>query len=409
MRLTEIIQVKKSKELSKVCHVAKNLYNLANWYFRQDFFNLNNFLSYYDLDFILNDKEVYKNLPSQTSQQILKLIDKNWKSYFKALREYKQDFKKFKKKPRIPGYKKKNGESIVIFTNQQCKIKEGYLYFPKKVNLEPIKTRIIEKLNQVRILPKGMCYIIEIVYEKEEQDLKLNKEHILSIDLGLNNLITAVNNNGCKPFIIKGGMIKSINQYYNKQLAYFRSIENKKGNFTDTKRIKKLHLIRNNKIKTLFHRISKNIIGYCIQNDIGTITIGYNKGWKQNINIGKRNTQNFVQIPLLKLVKQIEYKSELIGIKVKEIGESYTSKCSFLDNEEIKHHDKYLGKRISRGLFRTSNGVIINADVNGAYNIMKKAFPNSISVDGIEAFGLMPQILRQNIVDNSICNKMSIV
>lgn len=409
MRLTEIIQVKKSKELSKVCHIAKNLYNLANWYFRQDFFNLNNFLSYYDLDFILNDKEVYKNLPSQTSQQILKLIDKNWKSYFKALREYKQDFKKFKKKPRIPGYKKKNGESIVIFTNQQCKIKEGYLYFPKKVNLEPIKTRIIEKLNQVRILPKGMCYIIEIVYEKEEQDLKLNKEHILSIDLGLNNLITAVNNNGCKPFIIKGGMIKSINQYYNKQLAYFRSIENKKGNFTDTKRIKKLHLIRNNKIKTLFHRISKNIIGYCIQNDIGTITIGYNKGWKQNINIGKRNTQNFVQIPLLKLVKQIEYKSELIGIKVKEIGESYTSKCSFLDNEEIKHHDKYLGKRISRGLFRTSNGVIINADVNGAYNIMKKAFPNSISVDGIEAFGLMPQILRQNIVDNSICNKMSIV
>lgn len=409
MRLTEIIQVKKSKELSKVCHIAKNLYNLANWYFRQDFFNLNNFLSYYDLDFILNDKEVYKNLPSQTSQQILKLIDKNWKSYFKALREYKQDFKKFKKKPRIPGYKKKNGESIVIFTNQQCKIKEGYLYFPKKVNLEPIKTRIIEKLNQVRILPKGMCYIIEIVYEKEEQDLKLNKEHILSIDLGLNNLITAVNNNGCKPFIIKGGMIKSINQYYNKQLAYFRSIENKKGNFTDTKRIKKLHLIRNNKIKTLFHRISKNIIGYCIQNDIGTITIGYNKGWKQNINIGKRNTQNFVQIPLLKLVKQIEYKSELIGIKVKEIGESYTSKCSFLDNEEIKHHDKYLGKRISRGLFRASNGVIINADVNGAYNIMKKAFPNSISVDGIEAFGLMPQILRQNIVDNSICNKMSIV
>lgn len=409
MRLTEIIQVKKSKELSKVCHVAKNLYNLANWYFRQDFFNLNNFLSYYDLDFILNDKEVYKNLPSQTSQQILKLIDKNWKSYFKALREYKQDFKKFKKKPRIPGYKKKNGESIVIFTNQQCKIKEGYLYFPKKINLEPIKIRIREKLNQVRILPKGMCYIIEIVYEKEEQDLKLNKEHILSIDLGLNNLITAVNNNGCKPFIIKGGMIKSINQYYNKQLAYFRSIENKKGNFTDTKRIKKLHLIRNNKIKTLFHRISKNIIGYCIQNDIGTITIGYNKGWKQNINIGKRNTQNFVQIPLLKLVKQIEYKSELIGIKVKEIGESYTSKCSFLDNEEIKHHDKYLGKRISRGLFRTSNGVIINADVNGAYNIMKKAFPNSISVDGIEAFGLMPQILRQNIVDNSICNKMSIV
>ncbi len=140
MRLTEIIQVKKSSELSRLCHLAKNLYNLANWYFRQDFFNLNNFLSYYDLDFILKNRKAYQKLPSQTSQQILKVVIRNWKSYFKALREYKRDFKKFKKKPKIPGYKKKNGESIVIFTNQQCKIKEGYLYFPKRVNLEPVKT-----------------------------------------------------------------------------------------------------------------------------------------------------------------------------------------------------------------------------------------------------------------------------
>jgi len=409
MRLTEIIQVKKSKELSKVCHLAKNLYNLANWYFRQDLFNLNNFLSYYDLDFILKDKEAYKNLPSQTSQQILKLVVRNWKSYFRALREYKRDFKKFKRKPKIPRYKKKNGESIVIFTNQQCKIKEGYLYFSKRANLDPIKTRIKEKLNQVRIIPLGIKYKVEIVYKKEEKDLELDKEHILSIDLGLNNLITAVNNNGCNPFIVKGGMIKSINQFYNKQLAYFRSIENKKGNFTDTKRMKNLHLKRNNKLTTLFHRISKNIIKYCIQNDIGTIIIGYNMGWKQKINIGKRNNQNFVQVPLLKLVKQIEYKANLIGIQAKRIDESYTSKCSFLDNEPIEKHEKYLGKRISRGLFRTFNGKILNADVNGAYNIMKKAFPNSVSVDGIEAFGLMPQILQQNIVDNSICDKMSIV
>ena len=409
MRLTEQIQVKSSEELSKLCHKAKSLYNLANWYVRQDSFNLANSLSYYDLDFILKHKEAYRNLPSQTSQQILKLVNRNWKSYFKALKEYKQNYKKFRKKPKIPRYKKKNGESIVIFTNQQCRIKNGYLFFPKKANLEPIKSRIKEKLKEVRVLPKGVCYIIAIVYEKAEQDLGLNKEHVLSIDLGLNNLITAVNNNGCKPFIIKGGMIKSINQYYNKQLAYFRSIENKKGNFHDTTRIKKLHLKRNNKITTLFHRISKNIIKYCIHNDIGTIVMGYNNGWKQKVNIGKKNNQKFVQIPFLKLVKQIEYKSKLKGIKVKRFEESYTSKCSFLDNESIEKHDTYLGKRISRGLFKTSKGRLINADVNGAYNIMRKAFPNAISVDGIEAFGLMPQILQQNIIDNSICNKMSIV
>ena len=402
MRLTEIIQINSSRQLSELCHLAKNLYNLANWYVRQDFFHLDNVLSYYDLDFMLNQKQAYRNLPSQTSQQILKLVHRNWKSYFNALKEYKQDYKKFKKKPRIPKYKKKNGESIVIFTNQQCKIKDGSLYFPERVQLKPIKARNIHTLKEVRIIPLGVKYKIELVYEKEEIDLQLDKNHVLSIDLGLNNLITAVNNNGCKPFIIKGGIVKSINQYYNKQLAYYRSIETKKGNFNDTKRMKRLHLIRNNRLITLFHRISRNIINYCIQNNIGMIVIGYNANWKQNINIGKKNNQKFIQLPFLKLVKQIEYKSKLIGIQVKRVDESYTSKCSFLDNEPIENHEIYAGKRISRGLFKTAKGILINADVNGAYNIMKKEFPNAISVDGIEAFGLMPQIMYHNIYDNII-------
>ncbi|MCK4379672.1 MAG: transposase, partial [Candidatus Lokiarchaeota archaeon] len=384
VKLTEVIQVEYSLEFSKLCHLAKNLYNLANWYIRQDFFNLNNLLTYYDLDFILKNKQAYRSLPSQTSQQILKSVNRNWKSYFKGLKEYSLDFMKFKKRPKIPRYKRKNGEFIVIFTNQQCKIKEGFLFFPKRTNLNPIKTRITERLREVRIIPLGIKYNIEIVYEKEEKDLGLNKEHILSIDLGLNNLITAVNNNGCKPFIIKGGMIKSINQYYNKQIAYYRSIENKKGNFIDTKRIQKLHLTRNNRLTTLFHRISKHIIGYCTLHNIGTIVIGYNHGWKHKINIGKCNNQKFVQIPFLKLIKQIEYKAQLKGIHILTVNENHTSKCSFLDNEPIRKHEKYAGKRISRGLFKTSKGILLNADVNGAYNIMKKAFPNAISVDGIE-------------------------
>jgi len=246
LRLSEAIYVNPSNQLSKLCHLTKNLYNLANWYVRQDFFKLNNFLNYYDLDYILKDKEAYRKLPSQTSQQILKLVNRNWKSYFRALKEYKINYKKFKSKPRIPHYKKKNGESIIVFTNQQCKIKEGYLYFPKRVNLKLLKTRIKEKLKEVRIIPLGVKYKIEIVYEIEEQDLGLNKNNILSIDLGLNNLITAVNNIGLDPIIIKGGVLKSINQYFNKQLAYYRSIENKKGNFQDTKRIQKLYLKRKN-------------------------------------------------------------------------------------------------------------------------------------------------------------------
>jgi len=402
LRLSETIYVNPSDQLSKLCHLAKNLYNLANWYVRQDFFKLNNFLNYYDLDYILKDKQVYRKLPSQTSQQILKLVNRNWRSYFRALEEFRANPKKFKNKPRIPRYKQKKGESIVIFTNQQCRIKEGHLRFPKKVNLKLTKTRIKEKLKEVRIIPLGIKYKIEIVYEKEEQDLGLNKNNLLSIDLGLNNLITAVNNIGLDPIIIKGKVVKSINQYYNKQLAYYRSIENKKSNFQGTKRIQKLHLKRNNKINTMFHRISRHIIDYCIENNLGTIIIGYNDGWKQNINIGKKNNQNFVQIPFLRLINQVKYKSELIGITVITINESHTSKCSFLDNEEIRHHKKYIGKRISRGLFRASNGTFINADVNAGYNIMKKVFPNSVKVDGIKAFGLMPQVIYQNIIDTII-------
>ncbi|MBA7586389.1 IS607 family transposase ISTvo1 [subsurface metagenome] len=402
MRLSETIYIKPSDQLSKLCHLAKNLYNLANWYVRQDFLKLNNFLNYYDLDYILKDKQVFRKLPSQTSQQILKLVNRNWRSYFRALEEFRANPKKFKNKPRIPRYKKKNGESIVIFTNQQCRIKEGYLFFPKKANLKLTKTRIKEKLKEVRIIPLGIKYKIEMIYEKLEQDLGLNKNNILSIDLGLNNLITAVNNIGLDPIIIKGKVIKSINQYYNKQLAHYRSIENKKSNFQDTKRIQKLHLKRNNKINTIFHRISRLLIDYCIENNLGTIIIGYNEGWKQNINIGKKNNQKFVQIPFLRLINQVKYKSKLIGIAVITINENHTSKCSFLDNEEIRHHKKYVGKRISRGLFRTSNGTLINADVNAGYNIMKKVFPNSVKVDGIEAFGLMPQVIYQNIFDTII-------
>lgn len=165
MRLSETIYINSSAQISKLCHSAKNLYNLANWYVRQDFFKLNIFLNYYDLDYILKDKNVYRELPSQSSQQILKLVNRNWRSYFGALKVYRANPNKFKNKPKIPHYKKKNGEFIVIFTNQQCRIKEGYLYFPKKVNLKRIKTRIKEKLKEVRIIPLSIKYKIEIIYK----------------------------------------------------------------------------------------------------------------------------------------------------------------------------------------------------------------------------------------------------
>ncbi len=245
----------------------------------------------------------------------------------------------------------------------------------------------------MRIVPLGVCYKIEIVYEKEEADLKLNKDNVLSIDLGLNNLITAVNNKGLKPFVVKGRVVKSINQYYNKQLARYRSVENRKGNFCDTKRIQKFHVRRNNKICDVFHKLSRVIVNYSKDHDIGTIVIGYNEGWKQNANLGRKNNKNFVQVPFSDLVQKIFYKATLFGIAVRLQDEPYMSKCSFLDREPIEKRNVYAGKRISRGLFRSANGTIINADVNASYNIMRKAVPNSIVEDGIEGVRLHPMLV----------------
>jgi len=388
MKLTEQIQLKSTPELSRLCHLSKNLYNEALFQYRQFFFKLQEFINYYDLQIILKDKECYKQLPAQTSQQIIDLAMRNWKSYWAASKEYKRNPSKFLGRPKMPKYKEKDGESIVIFTNQNTRIKDGYIHFPEKCNLKPIKTRI-EKYQQIRIIPMKNYYKMEIIYNIQKVDLGLNRNNCLGIDLGLKNLITAVNNNGLKPFVVKGGITKSLNQFYNKTNTFLQSNKDKQKYEFQTKNQLKLLRKRNNSIHDQFHKISRHIVNYCVKNDIGTIVIGYNQEWKQNINIGKKNNQNFVQIPFDKLIHQIRYKSEIVGINVILNEESYTSKCSFLDNETVEKHEIYCGKRIKRGLFRSSNGRIINSDVNGAYNILKKAIPNSFE-NGIEALVLEP-------------------
>jgi len=391
IQLTEQIQHKKTLELSHLCHLAKNLYNLANFHYRQFFFKLEEFLSYYDLQVILKDHEAYKVLPAQTSQQILRLVIQNWKSYWRALKEYQIDPSKFFAKPKIPKYKKKNGESIVIFTNQNTRIKNGMIYFPKKTRLPPLKTRI-EKYQQIRIIPKGRYYIYEIIYNREVEDLGLDRNRIISIDLGINNLLTTANNIGLHPLIVKGKVVKSINQWYNKVRGLNRSYVD--SSHQETKRMSIQTRKRNNKIKDFFHKTSRKLIDYCIHNNIGTIIIGYNEKWKQNSNIGKRNNQNFVSIPHYQLIRMIQYKARLVSIDMFLTDESYTSKCSALDNEPIKKQKKYLGKRVKRGLFQSNQGIKINADVNGAWNILRKVVPTAFQGKGIEAMVLSPQIVK---------------
>ena len=387
---TEQIWVQQHKTLSRFCHLSKNLFNEGNFIIRQELFKNKKWIHYKELYHEIKTSSNYKLLPSQTAQQVLKILDRSWKAFFSAIKAWQNDKSKFKGKPNPPGYKPKNGEFMLIFTNQQVKLKDKILKFPKKVGFE-LKTRLSDKtdIREVRIIPKGVGYMLEIVYKRNINPKPLNKDKIVAIDLGVRNLITTVNNNGLKPFVVKGGVVKSINQYYNKEKARIQSTYDHQG-IKIGKAMQKLTKKRNQKIKDCFHKTSRKIIDYCVINDIGTVVIGYNPDWKQNCQLGNINTQNFVTIPYSMLIRQLEYKAAEQGINVIKQEESYSSKCSFLDSEIIERHHKYLGRRITRGLFKSQKGTIINADVNGAYNILKKAFLNAVEADRIEAVGLHP-------------------
>jgi putative transposase len=369
-----------SETLEELTHLSKNLYNYANYQIRQHFFDTGKMLGEFDLTLKLaRENQVdYRAMPTaQSAQQTIKLLFKNWKSFFKSIEGYKLNPKKYLGRPKLPKYLKKDGHNILIFTNQNCKLKDGYIHFPKKSKIEPLKTKITSKIKQVRVIPQATCFVVEVVYEKDIQKVNLVNDTYLSIDLGLNNLVTTFNNIGENPFIINGKIIKSINQYYNKKKAKLMSYIGDRG---VSNRINRLSHKRECKINDYLHKSSREIVNYCIKYKISTIIIGDNKNWKQNINIGKRNNQSFVSVPFSKLIQMISYKAEEVGIIVKTTEESYTSKIDHLANEEMKKQERYLGRREKRGLFRSSLDIILNADVNGAIGIMRKVVPKKVNL-----------------------------
>lgn len=399
---TEQILLESNETLSELCHYSKNLWNEANYQIRQEFFLSGKWTRYNTLAGNFKTSENFKSINAQTSQQILKILDRSWKSFFKSIKEYAKHPEKFLGRPKLPGYKKKDGEFMLVFTNQQVKIDDSYLIFPKSIGLEKIKTRLGDdtKICEARLIPKGTGYVLEIVYEKSVEPEHPDKERIAGIDFGLRNIITMANNIGQQPIVIKGDVIKSINQFYNKRRAEIQSIYDKQKLKTGTAMLN-LTDNRNRKIKDAMHKISRYIVNWCLEHKIGTIVIGHNDNWKQDVQLGKKNNQNFVSIPYYILQNQITYKAEETGINVKEQDESHTSKCSFLDNESVKHHETYLGKRVKRGLFRSAKGILINADVQGALNIIRKAFSNAFPqgiADGIEGVGLHPKRINIKII-----------
>jgi putative transposase len=303
---------------------------------------------------------------------------------------------------------KEEWRTFVGFYHQQCRIKNNVLLFPKKLSLDYyIATRLADttELREVRILPKGVGYVCEIVYEKVIAPKAIDKRRIAGIDLGVSNIITLVNNINKKPIVVKddGRGIKSINQFYQKENARLQSIYARQGVQSGTK-MKKLRVKYERKSKNYLHKLSRVVVNWCVQHLIGKLVIGYNAEWKQKVNLGTRNNQIFVLIPYHKIISLIRYKAEEQGIEVELVEENHTSKCSFLDNEAIEHHEQYLGRRVRRGLFRSAKGTLINADVNGAGNIIRKSEPNAftrVMADGVGGcFGLHP--VRWNLFNDEL-------
>jgi len=511
---TERIWIKGNEIISHECQYSNDVRNSAQYFERANYFKNRNLLrekrKVGDKEFKINKKDryIYHNELDKMkdmvefgindngvetdkykrfrdayhsmsmaclSQQTLVLVADSWESYYEGLFGYLAGNPNYTGMPNIPGYGDQGGEYIVVIPNDRFKIisgqdiKHSWDNVYKKVNtlafepglsylkLDGLETTLTDKDNirELRIVPAGVGYFIEIVYKLKEgerkkellKDIELNHNIVCGIDLGLRNIVTkgfveidTVNKSGKvigQPINFKGGILKSINQYYNKRrsdiqsiyehqakdlkkilrhlnFAYkiktknaskkerdllFKEIQKVKGKLKKIRTgpaLRKLEFKRKNKIQDVMHKYSRYIINDSIDKKSGTLVIGHNIGQKQSIELGGITNQNFVFLPFYKLIKMIEYKGEEVGIKVIVREESHTSKCSIIDWESIQHHGKYLGKRISRGLFKSKNGIIINADVQGYLNIIRKeieenkVFPKVNKIDGIEGVRLHP-------------------
>lgn len=394
MRLVER-HIVKDNRFEDICFKSGLLYNYVLYNVRQGIFN-EEYLKEYEFSTKLckENQFDFRNLPTAISQQVVTQVFSNTKGWIKAKKEFEKNPSKFRSKPKLPNYKKGKKQNMVVFATNACRVKDGYIYFVKNI-IHPIKTKIGDsKLCQVRIIPQATCYVVEVIYEKKEQNLNLNKDNVLSIDLGLNNLCSCISNVGLIPFIVNGRIMKSFNQWYNKRKAKLMSFAGDKGT---SKRLRQLNNYRNFWIEDHIHKVSRFVINYCVDNNIGSLVVGLNKGWKQEINLGKKTNQKFVEIPFSRLIDKISYKCKLVGISFYLSEESYTSKVDHLAFEGLEKHDVYLGKRKKRGLFQSSVNKLINSDINGAIGIGRKVFGDSY-VNRIIDSGLAFNPIRVNIL-----------
>ena len=401
-------------EIDNLSWQSKNLYNSANYLIRQNFIYGHGYLTYNQMASLMKETEQYQALPAKVSQQVLRGLDRNWKSFFKASSEFKSHPDKFRGRPKIPGYKDtRAGRNLLVYTIQALgkvarrqglvKLSGTSIEFP---------TLVADRIAEVRIIPKCDCYVIEVIYEEKAESAvdgfpgikQLSQteqfltptQKIAAIDLGVDTLMAVTSNQpDFTPLLINGRPLKSLNQFYNQRRAKLQSLL--KGTRKSSQRIRRLTRCRNQKIDNYLHRASRYLVNLLVSQQIPTLVIGKNEGWKQECQLGKVNNQKFVTIPHSRLIDMITYKCQLVGIKVIIQEESYTSASNFFNLDpipvygQINEKPVFSGKRIKRGLYRTDEGFLCQSDVMGSYNILRKAFPKAFNRYGIERCVVHPR------------------
>jgi putative transposase len=376
---------------------SKNLYNQVTYQFRQAYIHERKYLSYAEVFHRVKQLDCYQALPRKVSNSILILIDKNWRSFRNALAQWYEHPEKFTGKPRIPCYKpKEEGRNILIYDVQALgkrAFKKTGKLIPSGLGIE-IATKVKwEVLHQVRIVPQGSCYVIEVVYHKTEERAAVDPTLIAALDLGVNQLAAITSTKpGFQPRLVNGRPLKDLNHYYNQQRAHIQS-ELAKQNRKTSRKLEAITTKRNRRVNQYLHTASRWIINLLVDEGIGTVVIGKNAFWKQEVEMGRKNNQQFVQIPHARFIEIVTYKAQLVGIQVLVQEESYTSKASFLDGDPIPTYDPkqiekptFSGKREKRGLYRAKDGRRVQSDINGSYNILRKAIPKAFSESQARAF-----------------------
>ena len=381
------------KAIDQAAFASKNLYNVVSYLKRQAFIHEKTILSLAHVYQSVKETPQYRALPAKVANGVLQQVFAAWSSYFAACAEYEQHPAKFLGHPKLPGYLAKDGRNLLSYEDKAFSrnTKNAGLVLPSGLDIVVHTKQPRHRMAMVRIVPKTTHYVVEVIYEHAEQPASVQPHLVASIDIGVNNLAAITSNKpGFRPLLVNGRPLKSLNQHYNKTRAHRQQAlpgKQETSRFLD-------HLTdhRTRSIQYYLHVASRAIIDLLVQEGVGTLVIGKNDGWKQEATMGKRNNQTFVFIPHARFIAMLQYKAALVGIQVLLVQEGHTSKCSFLDLEPIGHHDQYVGKRVKRGLFRSATGSLLNADVNGSYNIMRRAVP-SIVAQGTPCFLLTPTFL----------------